>query len=115
MEPGRKEQGVSQAAGIRHLPGQRQRLVTPLQGRVRIAQPPQGHGGVGLALHPEVLTVADGVGMVLLGVVEGDPLRKMDLDSGKLAQIVHGVPRVEWAPKPNNVAIVANWLGCVCG
>jgi hypothetical protein len=109
MEPGRKEQGVSQAEGMRHLPGQRQRRVTPLQGLVRIAQPPQGHGGVGMALHPGVRPVADGMGMVLLVVVEGGPLRKMGLGSGKHAQIVHGVP--EGRVGPQEERRVADLLG----
>ena len=92
MEPGRKEQGIRQAEGVRQLLGQRQRLVAPLQGLVRIAQPPQGHGGIGSAHHPGVLPVAEGMGPVLLGVVEGNPLLKMGLGSGELAQIVQGVP-----------------------
>src|SRR5205823_8447549 len=40
MEPGRKAQGKRQAEGVRHLLGQRQRLVAPVQGLVWIAQPP---------------------------------------------------------------------------
>ena len=37
MEPGRKEQGACQAEGVRQLSGQRQGLVAPLPGLVRIA------------------------------------------------------------------------------
>jgi hypothetical protein len=33
------------------------------------------------------------MGTVLLRVVEGDPLRKMSLGRGKLAQIIQGVPQ----------------------
>ena len=93
MEPGRKEEGICQAEGMRHLPGQRQRLVASLQSLVRIAQAPQGHSGISSARHPRVLPVADGMGMVLLGVVQGDPLLQMGLGSGELAQIVQGVPK----------------------
>ncbi len=47
--------------------------------------------------------------MVLLGVVEGDPLRKMGLGSGKLAQIVHGVPEGRVCPQEERR--VADLLG----
>ena len=52
MEQGRKVQSRRQAEGVRQLPGQRQRLVAPLQGLVWIAQQPQGHGGIGAAATP---------------------------------------------------------------
>jgi hypothetical protein len=66
--------------------------VALLQGLVRIAQPPQGHGGIRSGSHPGALSVAEGMGTVPLGVVEGDPLRQMGLGSGELAQIVQGQP-----------------------
>jgi hypothetical protein len=94
MEPGRKAQGKRQAKGVRHFLGQRQRLVAPVQGGlVWITQPPQGQGGVGATDHAGVLSVADGMGTVPLGIVEGNPLRKMGLGRGKLTQIVQGVPK----------------------
>ena len=73
-DPGRQEQGEPQAEGVRQLPGQRHGLVAPLQGLFRIAQPPQRHGDIGAACHPGVLAIAEGMGTVLLGVVEGNPL-----------------------------------------
>ena len=44
-------------------------------------------------MHPGVLSVAEGMGVVPSGVVEGHPLLKMGLGLGELPQIVQGVPQ----------------------
>ena len=72
MEPGSKDQGKSQAKGVRQLLGQGECLVAPLQGLVWIAKIPQGPGCKGEASHPRVLPVEEGQGAVLLGIVEGN-------------------------------------------
>src|SRR4029450_9405058 len=91
-DPGSKEQGVSQAKGVRQFPGQRQRLVGPLQGLVGIAKKPQGHSSIGSAYHPRVLPIAEGMSPVPPEVVEMYPLREMGLGSSELSQVVQGVP-----------------------
>jgi hypothetical protein len=92
MEDSGKEQSDCQAIYVSQLPGQRQRLVAPMQGLVWIAQPPQGHAGIGSAHHPGVQPVVESMGPVLQGNVEGDPLRIMRLGRSELSQIVQGGP-----------------------
>ena len=93
MEPGSKVQGKSQAKGVRQLLGQGERLVAPLQGLVRIAKKPQGQGCIGEASHPRVMPVQEGMGAVLLGVVEGNPLLQVLSGWSKLSQIEQGHPQ----------------------
>ena len=65
---------------MRHLLGQRERLVTPLQGLVWIAQYPQGQAAIGEATHPEIIdAIEEGRAAVLLGIVEGYALREVRL------------------------------------
>ena len=46
-------QGKRQAKGVRQLLRQGHRLVAPLQGLVRIAQKPQGQGGIDCGRPPQ--------------------------------------------------------------
>src|SRR5712692_5413300 len=46
---------------------------------------PQSHGRIVSARHPRVLAVQQGMGLVLLGVVEGNGLLKVCSGRGKLA------------------------------
>ena len=78
---------------MRQLLGQGERLVAPLQGLVRIAKKPQGQGRIGEASHPGVMPVEEGMGAVLLGVVEGNALLQVRAGRGKLSQTEQGRPQ----------------------
>jgi hypothetical protein len=67
--------------GVRQLPSQGERLLTPLEGLIRIAMQPQGMGRIGEANYPGVLPVEEGVRAMSLGVVEDNPL--LDVCLGK--------------------------------
>jgi len=56
-----------------------------LQGLVCIAKQPQGKGHIGEADYPEVRRLMGGIGVVLLGIVEGNALLLVCAGSGKLS------------------------------
>ena len=60
--------------------------MNPLQSLVWIAKMPQGSGRIGEARHPRVLPVAEGMGAVLLRVIEGHGLLQVPPGRGKLSQ-----------------------------
>src|SRR5438132_9462125 len=64
-----------------------------LHGLVRVAQQPQGLGGIGEAGHAGILAIDEDMGTVLLAIVESNPLLQMRLSRGELSQIVQGIPK----------------------
>jgi hypothetical protein len=86
MERRGKEQDSSQGMGVRHLTGQGERRLTPLQGLLRIAQPPQHPGRKREAKDSGV--VQDGMGAVLLGIIEGTALCQVLLRQNKLSEVL---------------------------
>ena len=61
--------------------------LAPRQPLVRIAQIPQRPGVKAVANHPSVLPIEERRGAVLLGIVEGYPLRKVRVRSGYRSQL----------------------------
>ena len=92
MEPGSKGQGSRQAEGVRQFLGQGERFVASLQGLVRIAKRPQNQGCNGQAGHPRVKAIAEGMGTVLLRIIEGNALLQVCLGRGQLSQLGQGRP-----------------------
>src|SRR5262245_63688922 len=99
MQPGSKALCLHKAKGLRQLPGQGQRLTAPLQRLVRIAQRPQGTGRKGSATNAGVFPIEEGVGAVLLGVVEGYSLLQMGSGGSKLSQIEQAAPHSPSGPQ----------------
>ena len=74
MDHGSPTQGKPQAKGMRTLLCQQQRIVTPRQPLVRIAQGPQRPGGKAITNHTRVVPIEEHQGTVLLGIIERYPL-----------------------------------------
>ena len=58
--------------------------MTPPQGLLWIAQPPQSQASVSVAKHPGVLAIAESMGTVLLAVVKGEQNPTTAYMTGKL-------------------------------
>ncbi len=86
---------------------QGQRLLTPLQGLVRIAQRPQDHRPPWHGRAPRSAASPQGRcrGRVLLGVVEGNPLLQVGAGAGKGAHVVQGIPQRVWASGAGGVVL----------
>jgi hypothetical protein len=74
MEHGGKIQGMCQAMGVSQLPGQGERFVAPFQGLGWIAQKPQCPSRIDPANHPGIRRDTGDPRIMLLGVVQGNPL-----------------------------------------
>jgi hypothetical protein len=74
MEPSSTGESMSQAVEVRQLPGEGECPLAPLQGLLWVAQIPEDPGGVGVGIHPKVIPLPEGLGAVMLGVVEGNRL-----------------------------------------
>jgi hypothetical protein len=66
--------------------GQREHLVTSLQGLLGMAKIPEGQGCIGQAGCPRVLPVREDVRMMSMGVIEGNPLFRLRTGGGHLSQ-----------------------------
>ena len=71
----------------------RQGLGATPQGLVRIAETPQGHGQRPQTAQPGVGLVEQVVGIVLLRVVDGEPVLQVRARRGELAQPQQGIPQ----------------------
>src|SRR5215510_10492873 len=74
MEARRLIPGDTQAEGVRALVRQRQGLAAALLGLLRIAQEPEDNGQIVEAPQPRVLTVEEGMAVMLLSLVACQPL-----------------------------------------
>src|SRR5262245_35636650 len=90
VEYASKAQDKGQTRRMSQLPGVREGLLASLQRLRRIAEEPQHHSQVHLAGSPGVLPVQQGVGLVLLGVIERQALLQMFPGSHELAKIQQG-------------------------
>jgi hypothetical protein len=88
MEPSSTGKGEGQVIGVRQLLGCGKSFVVPLKGLVRITKMPQSPGCMGKANHSGVLLIEKGMGAVLLGAVEGNPLLEVLSGWDKLSQEV---------------------------
>ena len=93
LEPGRKDEGNSEAKGVRQLLGEGERVVDAPQGLVGIAELPQGQRHKGETVHPGVIAIQKGVGAMLLGIVERQALLQVGPGGGELAQPDQGIPQ----------------------
>ena len=91
MDHSGKEQGSRHTGRVRQLAGQGQRLVTPLQGLVRIAKRPQDLGETAEAKDPLMGLGEEALGAVLRGGVEGDALLQMRAGSDPFLQGEQGI------------------------
>jgi hypothetical protein len=92
MHEGRIVEGSRQADGVRQLLGEGNCLVAPREGLVWIAELPEGPGDIGEAPHPEVQAIVEGQMMVLLAIIERQPLLQMYSTRGKLSKVVFCSP-----------------------
>src|SRR5215831_9382842 len=87
MQEGRPVEPPHQGIRVLQVLGQRQRLITALQGLIRIAQYPQGPPGIVQTHCSRVkIPVAKRQGMVLLRVVEAYALLEMGVRLVQLAE-----------------------------
>src|SRR5215467_6979497 len=87
MQEGRVVEPPRQGIRVLQVLGQRQRLVRPRQGLIRIALDPQGPPGIRQAGYASVeIPVAKRQGMVLLRVVDMNALLEMGVRLGELAE-----------------------------
>src|SRR5262245_64435422 len=93
MQHGRIVEGSRQAEGVRQLLGQGDRLITPPEGLVWIAELPEGPGAIGEAPHPKVHAIAEGQMVVLLALIERYPLLQVRSTSKKLSKVVERCPQ----------------------
>ena len=93
MQHGRIIQGSRQAEGVRQLLGQRDRFVAPREGLFRIAELPEGPGDIGAAPHPQVHAITEGQMMVLLAIIERQPLLQVRSTRGQLSKVVECSPQ----------------------
>ena len=84
-------QSKHQTKGVGELVCQGEALLAPLQRLVRIAQHPQGKGCIDPASHTRVLPIEEGMGAVLLGMVQGNALLQVGTGRNKLAKIEQGI------------------------
>src|SRR4051794_26947412 len=72
--------------GVSQLPGELDPLLTPPQRPIRIPQHPQTPGGMASTADVRVVTaVNEGVGAVLIAVIQGDSLLEMVLGGSQVA------------------------------
>jgi hypothetical protein len=67
-------QGQSQAKRVRQLVGQGENLANPPKGLVWVAKKPEGLSHPREATHASIIPVEEGMGAMLLGIVESNPL-----------------------------------------
>src|SRR5262245_31761156 len=85
MEIGRIDQDAGQAVGVRELMGQGEGLSTALLGLVWITEKPQRHRQRPKTAQPWVSFVQQVLGVVLLWIVNGEPLLQMRPRRGELS------------------------------
>src|SRR5262249_44072961 len=86
MERGSQAQGKHHTVRVSGRMGEGQCVVAPLYGLVRIAQQPQRQGHIGELSRPRVLSVKEGMGTMLLGIVEAYPVLELFAGRGELPQ-----------------------------
>src|SRR5262249_11552353 len=84
------DHGKCSAEEMRLLLGEGERLITPPQGLVWIAKYPQRLGRMGESTHAVVQPVEEGMGAVLLGIVEDHTLLQVRACRNKLSQQEQG-------------------------
>ena len=72
---------------MRELPSQGERFLTALLRLVWIPEHPERLRGIGQAAHPRVIPIQRSQGVVVLGIVQGGPLFRMQPSWRKLAEI----------------------------
>ena len=85
MERNHIEQRMRPGIGVRQRLRQGERLLTPLQGLVWIAEHPQGQGCIGKACHPGSGAEDQSV-VAAAGVVEGNSLLQVGTGRDEVAQ-----------------------------
>ena len=93
MQEGCKVLGLRQAMEVRHTLGQGERLITFLQGLVRIAKQLQGPGCIGEATHAGISPVKESERTVLLRVVERYPMLQVSARRDELAKPDQRIPQ----------------------
>ena len=92
-DDGGEVQRKGQAERMRQLPGQRQRLMRPLQGIVWIAERPQGSGQRGQAHHAGILAVEDGTRLGLTRIAQRDSLLQVRPSLDEVSEEVERGPQ----------------------
>src|SRR5262252_10733244 len=93
MDEGRIVESSRQTERVRQLLGERDGLVAPCEGLVRIAEMPEGPGDIGEAPHPEIRAIAKGQMVVLLALIERQPLLQMRSTRDQLSKVVFCSPQ----------------------
>jgi hypothetical protein len=93
MDRGNIIQSEGQTVGMEQCLGYSERLLTPPEGLVGIAKPPQNIGCVAAAGHPGVMAVQKGIGTMLVEIVQDDPLLYVCSGGGQLSQLVQCRPQ----------------------
>ena len=111
MEAGSKGEGKGEAKGGRGLWGRVGEVVAAPR-VLGITEPPQEQGSIREAAHPGVIAIQEGVGVVLLGMVEGDALLQVCKGGGELSQPEPRYPQGRSGPQPGaKVACLVARLG----
>src|SRR5262249_37742444 len=87
-----------QADGVRQVLGEGNCLVAPREGLVWIAKLPEGPGDIGEAPRPEVQAIAEGQMLVLLAIIERQPVFQLYSTGGNLSRVVFCSPQCMAGP-----------------